>query len=68
VGPLSGSIDGVGGSAPLVAFLGMSSLAQRLQQVPPAVVDAGLAVALAVAITIAIGVSPEPGARHELAA
>jgi class 3 adenylate cyclase len=46
----------------------MSSLAQRLQQVPPPVVDAGLAVALAVAITIAIGVSPEPGARHEAAA
>ena len=46
----------------------MSSLAQRLQQVPRPVVDAGLAVALAVAITIAIGVSPEPDARHEAAA
>ena len=46
----------------------MSSLAQRLQQVPPPVIDAGLAVALAVAIMIAIGVSPEPGARHEAAA
>jgi class 3 adenylate cyclase len=46
----------------------MSSLAQRLQQVPPPVIDAGLAVALAAAITIAIGVSPEPGARHEPAA
>jgi class 3 adenylate cyclase len=47
---------------------GMSFLAPRLQQVPTAVVDAGLAVGLAVAITIAIGVSPEPGARHEAAA
>jgi class 3 adenylate cyclase len=46
----------------------MSFLAPRLQQVPTAVVDAGLAVGLAVAITIAIGVSPEPGARHEAAA
>ena len=46
----------------------MRSVAQRLQQVPTPVVDAGLAVALAVAITIAIGVSPEPGARHEAAA
>ena len=62
------SIDGVSGSAPTVAFPDMRSLAQRLQQVPTPVVDAGLAVALAVAITIAIGVSPEPGARHEAAA
>jgi class 3 adenylate cyclase len=46
----------------------MRSVAQRLQQVPTPVVDAGLAVALAVAITIAISVSPEPGARHEAAA
>jgi hypothetical protein len=44
------------------------SLAQRLQQVPTPVVDAGLAVALGVAITVAIGVSPEPGGRHEAAA
>jgi class 3 adenylate cyclase len=47
---------------------GMSSLVQRLQQVPTAVIDAGLALALAVAITIAIDVSPEPGARREAAA
>jgi class 3 adenylate cyclase len=47
---------------------GMSFLVPRLQRVPTAVVDAGLAVGLAVAITIAIGVSPEPGARHEAAA
>ena len=47
---------------------GMTSLAQRLQQVPTSVIDAGLAVGLAVAITIAIGVSPEPGARREPAA
>ena len=40
----------------------------RLQRVPRAVIDAGLAVGLAVAITIAIGVSPEPGARHDPAA
>jgi class 3 adenylate cyclase len=46
----------------------MSSLVQRLQQVPTAVIDAGLALALAVAITIAIDVSPEPGARREAAA
>jgi class 3 adenylate cyclase len=68
VGPLSRSIDGISGSAPTVASPGMRSLAQRLEQVPTPVVDAGLAVALAVAITIAIGVSPEPGARHEAAA
>jgi hypothetical protein len=43
-------------------------LAQRLQQLPTPVIDAGLAVALAVAITIAIGVSPEPGARRDAAA
>jgi class 3 adenylate cyclase len=47
---------------------GMSSLVQRLQRVPTAVIDAGLALALAVAITIAIDVSPEPGARREAAA
>jgi class 3 adenylate cyclase len=47
---------------------GMSSLAQLLQQIPTAVIDAGLAPALAVAITIAIDGSPEPGARHEPAA
>ena len=47
---------------------GMSSLVPRLQRVPTAVIDAGLAVGLAVAITIAIGVSPEPGARREPAA
>src|SRR5215211_4048273 len=47
---------------------GMSSLVLRLQRVPRAVIDAGLAVGLAVAITIAIGVSPEPGARHDPAA
>ena len=47
---------------------GMSSLVPRLQRVPTAVIDAGLAVGLAVAITIATGVSPEPGARREPAA
>jgi class 3 adenylate cyclase len=47
---------------------GMSSLVQRLQRVPTAAIDAGLALALAVAITIAIDVSPEPGARREAAA
>ena len=47
---------------------GLSSLVPRLQRVPTAVIDAGLAVGLAVAITIAIGVSPEPGARREPAA
>ena len=41
------------------------TVAQRLQQVPTPVIDAGLAVALAVAITIAISVSPEPGAQRE---
>ena len=41
---------------------------QRLQHLPTAVVDAGLAAALAVAITIAIGVSPEPDARRDAAA
>ena len=46
----------------------MSSLVQRLQRVPTAAIDAGLALALAVAITIAIDVSPEPGARREAAA
>jgi class 3 adenylate cyclase len=46
----------------------MSSLGQRLQRVPTAVIDAGLALGLAVAITIAIDVSPEPGARREAAA
>jgi class 3 adenylate cyclase len=48
-----------------MAVPGRSSVAQRLQQVPTPVIDAGLAVALAVAITIAISVSPEPGARRE---
>jgi class 3 adenylate cyclase len=52
----------------LARIPGMSSLVQRLQQVPTPVIDAGLAVGLAVAITIAIGVSPEPGARREPAA
>jgi hypothetical protein len=47
---------------------GMSFLAQRLQQVPTAVIDAGLAVGLGMAITIAIDVSPEPGARRDPAA
>jgi Adenylate and Guanylate cyclase catalytic domain len=47
---------------------GMSSVAQRLQRVPTAVIDVGLAVSLAVAITIAIGVSPEPGARRDASA
>jgi hypothetical protein len=51
-----------------MAVPGINSVAERLQQVPTAVIDAGLAVALAVAITIAIGVSPEPGARRDLAA
>jgi len=46
----------------------MSSLVQRLQQVPTPMIDAGLAVGLAAAITIAIGVSPEPGAPREPAA
>jgi class 3 adenylate cyclase len=46
----------------------MSSLVQRLQQVPTPMIDAGLALALAVAITIAIDVSPEPGAPREPAA
>jgi class 3 adenylate cyclase len=46
----------------------MNSVAERLQQVPTAVIDAGLAVALGVAITIAISVSPEPGAQRDLAA
>jgi class 3 adenylate cyclase len=47
---------------------GMSSLVQRLQQLPTPVIDAGLAVALAVAITIAIAVSQEAGARRDAAA
>jgi class 3 adenylate cyclase len=47
---------------------GRRSVAQRLQQVPTPVIDAGLAVALAAAITIAISVSPEPGAQRDLAA
>ena len=46
----------------------MSSMVQRLEQVPTPVIDAGLALAVAVAIAIAIGVSPEPGARREPAA
>jgi class 3 adenylate cyclase len=54
--------------AMLARIPGMSSLVQRLQQVPAPVIDAGLAVGLAVAITIAIGVSPEPGARRDLVA
>jgi hypothetical protein len=54
--------------AMLARVPGMSSLVQRLQRVPTAVIDAGLALALAVAITIAIDVSPEPGARREAAA
>jgi len=68
VSPLSRSIDGAGGAAPTTAVPGMNSVAERLQQVPTAVIDAGLAVALGVAITIAIGVSPEPGAPREPAA
>jgi class 3 adenylate cyclase len=47
---------------------GGSSVVQRLQHLPTAVIDAGLAATLAVAITIAIGVSPEPGARRDSAA
>src|SRR5215216_2140972 len=54
--------------AMLARVPGMSSLVQRLQRVPTAAIDAGLALALAVAITIAIDVSPEPGARREAAA
>jgi class 3 adenylate cyclase len=46
----------------------MRSLGQRLQQVPTAVIDAGLAPGLAAAITIAIDVSPEPDAPREPAA
>jgi hypothetical protein len=46
----------------------MTSLVLWLQQVPTSVIDAGMAVGLAVAMTIAIGVSPEPGARHAVAA
>ena len=64
--PPSRAIDGAGGpAAPAMAVPGRSSVAQRLQQVPTPVIDAGLAVALAVAITIAISVSPEPGAQRE---
>jgi len=53
---------------PTIAFPGVNSLAQRLQQVPIPVIDVGLAVSLAVAITIAIRVSPEPGARRDASA
>jgi class 3 adenylate cyclase len=51
-----------------MAVWGRSLVVQRLQHLPTAVIDAGLAVALAVAITIAIGVSPEPDARRDAAA
>jgi class 3 adenylate cyclase len=52
----------------LLAFPGVTSLAQRLQQLPTLVIDAGLAVAVGMAITIAIDVSPEPSARRDAAA
>ena len=40
----------------------------RLRQVPPPVVDAGLAATVAAAVAIPIVVSPERGGRRDLAA
>ena len=68
VSRLASAIDGIGGSAARgVVVPGRDSVAQRLH-LPIPVIDAGLVVGVGVAITIAIGVSPEPGARRELAA